>query len=118
MYVCCLLLIVLLNIDVYILENERPQLKDLNNSVVTRVATKWKQLGRNLEIDDNLLNIIETNNPHDCESCCSEMLSEWLDLTPNASWKILNNAIDKTQVELNEVPDAVEKIKLIMQQIN
>ena len=110
MYVCCLLLIILLNIVTYILENERPQLKDINNSVVTRVATKWKQLGRNLEIDDNLLTIIETNSPHDCESCCSDMLSEWLDLTPNASWKILNNAIDKTQEELNGVPDAVEKI--------
>ena len=82
----------------------------MNNSVVTRVATNWKQLGRNLEIEDNLLNIIETNNPHDSESCCSKMLNEWLDLTPNASWKILNNAIDKTQDELNEVPDAVEKL--------
>ena len=78
--------------------------------MLTKVAANWKQLGKNLEINENLLAIIETNNPHDCESCCSEMLSEWLDLTPNASWKILNNAVDKTQDELNEIPNAVESL--------
>ena len=78
--------------------------------MLTKVATNWKQLGKNLEINENLLAIIETNNPHDCESCCSEMLSEWLDLTPNASWKILNNAIDKTQDELNEIPNVDESL--------
>ena len=66
----------------------------------------WKQLGRNLEIDDTLLNIIEKDFPHDCERCCSEMLSEWLDQTPHASWKMLHNAMDKTT---DNIPD-VEKL--------
>ena len=84
------------------LENERPKLKDINNTVVIKFATNWKQLGRNLKIVDNLLNIIEKNHPHDSETCCSDMLNQWLDLTPNASWKLLNRAIKKTQDELNE----------------
>ena len=71
-----------------------------------KYAVNWKQLGRNLEIDDTLLNIIEKDFPHDCERCCSEMLSEWLDQTPNASWKMLYNAMDKTT---DNIPD-VEKL--------
>ena len=71
-----------------------------------KYAVNWKQLGRNLEIDDTLLNIIEKDFPHDCERCCSEMLSEWLDQTPHASWKMLYNAMDKTT---DNIPD-VEKL--------
>ena len=95
---------------IHITVNERPQLKDINNTVVIKYAMNWKQLGRNLKIDDNLLNIIEKDNPHDSESCCSKMLSEWLDLTPNASWKMLYNAMDKKEDELSEIPDVVEKL--------
>ena len=76
--------------------------------MVIKYATNWKQLGRNLEIDDNLLNIIGKDNHDDCETCCSKMLSQWLDLTPNASWKMLHNAMDKTKDELSEVPDLVK----------
>ena len=67
--------------------------------MVTKCATNWQQLGKNLEINDDLLNIIEKDYPHDCERCCSKMLSEWLDLTPDASWKILYDAMDKLKVE-------------------
>ena len=34
------------------------------------------------------------------------MLSEWLDLTPNTSWEMLYNAMDKTK---DDIP-AVEKV--------
>ena len=75
-----------------------------------KCATNWKQLGRNLDLDDHLLNIIETNYPNDCESCCSKVLTEWLDLTPDASWKILNYAVDKIQNEPKKLPKVVEKL--------
>ena len=74
-----------------------------------KYAIHWKKLGRNLEIDHNLLNIIEKNNPLDCERCCSKMLSEWLDLTPNASWEMLSDAMDKIKDEVSEGPDVAEK---------
>lgn len=83
-------------IHVYILGNEKPQLKDVNNTVVIKCAANWKQLGINLNVSGDILNIIETNNPNDCESCCSEMLRTWLDSTPNATWGILLDAVDKT----------------------
>lgn len=92
---------------------ERPQVQDINNFVVIKCATYWKQLGRNLKISEDLLNIIEKDYPHDCESCCSKMLNEWLDLTPNASWKLLHDAIDTTKNDLSEVPEAVDKLETV-----
>ena len=75
--------------------NEKPKLKDLNDYVAVNFATNWKQLGRNLDIREDLLKIIEKNYPQDCEECCSKMLNEWLELTPNATWGIILEVLDK-----------------------
>ena len=74
--------------------------------MVIKCATKWKELGRHLDIHEHILNITEKDNPHSCESCCSKMLSDWLDSTPNATWAVLLDAVDKT----NDLPDIVEKL--------
>jgi len=47
-----------------------------------------------LKFEDNFLEIIETDYPHDCQRCCSQMLQEWLDLSSSNSWEVLFNAID------------------------
>lgn len=95
---------------IHILGNERPQLKDIENDVGIRCAPYWKQLGRNLNITEDLLSIIETDCPHNCVSCCSKMLSDWLDSTPNASWGMLYDAVDKTQNMLSRLPDTADKL--------
>ena len=41
------------------------------------------------------MNIIEHDHPNDCETCCSKMLTEWLDNTTDASWENLTTAVDK-----------------------
>ena len=92
------------------LGNSRPELKDINNYVVIKCATEWKQLGENLNIDEDLLNIIDKDNPNNCENCCSKMLSSWLDLDPNASWSILLDAVDKAINTINKVPATDEKL--------
>jgi len=100
------------------LGNEKPQFKDLENYVVIKYATIWKQLGINLNINEDLLNLIEKDNPSSCENCCSKMLSNWLDLTPEASWGMLLDAVDKLQEKpyttanhtANKLPDTVEKL--------
>ena len=68
--------------------------------MVIKCATYWKQLGKCLDIDEDLLNIIEKDNP-ECEDGCSRMLREWLDLNPSASWAMLFDAIDKVQSTVN-----------------
>ena len=40
------------------------------------------------------MDIIEYDHRNDCETCCSRMLSEWLDNTPHATWENLINATD------------------------
>ena len=101
--------------------NKRPELKDIEDHVVIKCATIWKQLGKNLNIDDNLLNIIEKDNAHNCVNCCSKVLHEWLDTNPNASWKILLDAVNKAQnasdvmsekldTAADKLPNTVEKL--------
>ena len=73
--------------------NERPKLEDLNNNVVPWLAPQWQLLGAMLQIKDHLLKIIEHDYHKDCETCCSKMLSDWLDLNPTASWRGLLTAL-------------------------
>ena len=73
--------------------SQRPKLDDLNNRVVPWWAPQWRQLGKLLEVGAHLMNIIEHDHPNDCETCCSKMLTEWLDNTPTASWESLITAV-------------------------
>ncbi|XP_065900317.1 uncharacterized protein [Dysidea avara] len=74
----------------------RPQLKDIDNLVVPSWAPQWRQLGRQLDIADHLMNIIEHDHHNDCETCCSKMLSNWLseNESSNISWDVIFNALD------------------------
>ncbi|XP_065917434.1 uncharacterized protein [Dysidea avara] len=72
----------------------RPALKDLHNYVVPWWSSEWKQLGVQLEIGHSVMKIIEKDNPNDCEACCIDMLSDWLDNHVNASWEHLIDAVD------------------------
>ena len=74
--------------------HQRPRLDDLNNRVVPWWAPQWRQLGEQLKVRDHLMNIIEKDHPNDCETCCSKMLTEWLDNTADASWEILSTAVN------------------------
>ena len=78
-------------------------MKDLNDYVAITYASKWKLLGRILNIREDLLRNIEKNHPQDCEGCCSRMLSDWLELTPNATWGTLLKAVDKVHNTPNNV---------------
>ena len=70
-------------------------MKDLGNHVVPRWASKWKQLGTQLGICEESMEILSCNFPYNCERCCSEMLAKWLDLNRDACWGDLIAAIDK-----------------------
>lgn len=75
--------------------------------MVIQCAANWKELGRHLYIREDLLNIIEKDNLHSCENCCSKMLCDWLESTPNASWEVLLDAVDKMH---SKSTDTVEKL--------
>ena len=81
---------------------ERPQMKDLENHVITRYAPQWIQLGKQLSINQCLLNIIRHDHGRDCVECCSRMLDAWLqeNTHDNVTWDILINAIDRLPNDL------------------
>ena len=85
--------------------NEKPKLKDLYDYVAVNYATNWKKLGRNLNIGENILQMIEKDYPQNCEECCSQMLKDWLELTPDAIWGILLEAVDKVQNMPGIIPE-------------
>ena len=58
-----------------LLGKERQQIKDLENHVITRYAPQWIQLGKQLGIDQCLLNIMQHDHGRDCVECCSRMLN-------------------------------------------
>ena len=80
----------------YLLEKKRPTAKDIEDNVVIRCAPQWKQLGKHLNIDQCLLNIIQHDHGSDCVQCCSRMLEEWLqqNTNENSTWEVLIDAID------------------------
>ena len=77
-------------------------MKDIENHVVVRWAPQWRQLGRQLNIEEHQMNIIEHDHPNNCEECCSKMLSDWLEQNTynDTTWEVLIRAIDKLPEEM------------------
>ena len=76
------------------LVNTRPALKDLQKYITRRYATKWKELGIQLDLNEETLSVIQANNPLNAVGCCNAMLSGWLQVDTNASWQKVFIAID------------------------
>ena len=69
---------------------------DLHRYIVPKFATRWMELGIQLEIPKYSLDAIAVNKMHHpsySEQCCLAMLEKWIEITPNATWNILQQAI-------------------------
>ena len=77
-------------------------MKDIDDYVINRYAPQWKQLGRQLNIDQNLINILQHDHGNDCVECCTRMLEAWLEQNTydDATWQILICAIDNLPIDL------------------
>ena len=65
--------------------------------VIPSYAKHWKQIGTELQLDDQALDNIEANyatHPKKVENCCREMITQWLSTDDTATWLKLLNAID------------------------
>ena len=80
--------------NIIVTGKNKPQIKDIQNYVVPKWGSNWRQLGTQLNIDQNLMDIIEHDHPNDCVRCCSKMFSKWLDMNPSASWEDIDAAMD------------------------
>ena len=75
-------------------------MRDIDDHVVEKYASKWMQLGSQLNVGEHVIRNIEHNYPSDCERCCRIMLNKWLEETAHPTWETLINALDKVSAGL------------------
>ena len=74
----------------------KPEVSELHRYIVPKYAGRWRDLGIQLKIPEHHLNTIavnNTNHPFYSEQCCKVMLQKWMEITPDATWSILQMAI-------------------------
>ena len=74
----------------------RPQVRELNNSIVPVWAAKWSELGEAIGLLPYELDTISENHayhPRRSEECCKAVLKIWLERDVTASWNKLDKAI-------------------------
>ena len=74
-----------------------PELSELHREIVPKCAARWRDLGVELKIPVDRLDIIavnHTNHPSYSEQCCKAVLKKWMETTPNHTWTVLQKAVD------------------------
>lgn len=56
------------------------------------------KIGIELGLSHAKLKIIAVDHSQRCEDCCNQMLAEWLQIDPTASWKKLFDAVESPTV--------------------
>ena len=82
----------------------RPQLAELNRSIVPVWAAKWRELGEAIGLSSNELEIISADHsyhPSRSEECCKVVLRKWLEKDSTASWNKLK-AIESLSYNITE----------------
>ena len=59
---------------------------------------------------ENLLNIIAADYPHDVVNCCKRVLEKWLDTTSDATWNELIRALKSPSVQLVAFAEQLEQM--------
>ena len=55
-----------------------PDMRDVDELVVTAVAANWQRLALRLGVKGCVSEIVSTNYPNNCEKACRDMLDRWL----------------------------------------
>ena len=92
-------------------------MKILNRYVVSKYASEWKDIGIELDIDIDELNIIEKDNPGQSKMCFQKTLEKWLKITTNPTWSTLEAALTnvrRQQAGLDPVNDVYSKSSTLL----
>ena len=81
-----------------------PSLVDLTNAL-SNVAANWEQLGLQLHIPPDELNIIKVNNPQNARQCMSATLQWWQAKHPEQGWTEVWDAL--RMIERNDIANEV-----------
>ena len=89
-----------------------PTMRDLNRYVIQKCTTDWEDIGLNLGLELNALEIIERNHPQQNATRLRKTLESWLELNPNATWRTLEVAltnVNRARLGLGPVDDVYGK---------
>ena len=82
----------------FTLGSKTVEVKELHRKVVPVYAARWRDLGVELGIPIPYLDTIAVDNVHHpsySQKCCKAVLQKWMEITPEPTWNILQNAIDR-----------------------
>ena len=92
-----------------VLENQKPTMRDLNRYVTKKHATDWYDIGIELGLELELLDIIKKDNPQQSVTCFQKTLDKWLKLNgDDTTWKTLEVAltnVNRANLKLRPVDD-------------
>ena len=77
-----------------------PDMRDVDELVVTRVAVNWERLALRLGVEGCVSEVVFKNHPNDYEGACREMLDRWLRGDRHTgkeerTWSTLLTALDR-----------------------
>ena len=92
--------------------SDRPAMKYLNRHVAVEIACKWYDVGIELmnTEDEQLLNTMRAQHGSNSIEGSKEMLREWLQRKPDASWIQLIAALKVSSIGLNERARNLERL--------
>ena len=99
------------SIAILVIDLSRPELKDLLNIVIPKVASNWYYLGIQLLNNSQVpkLDAISATYSTDLQRGCVEMFKHWLNITPGATWDNIICALRAPSLQLLSAADEVEK---------
>ena len=74
----------------------RPTELYLNRLFIEKYAVIWRNIGLELNITSEVLDIIKVDHPTEVQARCRAMLKVWLQKDPEASWDKLLHAVEAT----------------------
>ena len=88
--------------------SSRPSLREIiDYNIRNEVAVQWYDLGVQLLLDTNVLNIIRQDHLANTEACCNELFNRWLQVDRTASWNKLIEAL--RNIGKNQLADRIER---------
>ena len=82
----------------FTVQNQRAQLKELNDYVREDYAVAWREIGKRLGVPEGRLNTLQKDYPNDNDYCFGEIFTEWLSIDPKALWSTMLEALDSPEV--------------------
>ena len=96
----------------FVLETDRPALRDLANFVVPRASHKWYFIGLQL-FDPNDVEVLTNMRAHksrNSDENCIDVFNYWLDTDVNANWQKIIDALKCPSVYLPNVAKQIENM--------